>query len=239
LAGLLGVGAGASPAAARDENLFIRPEDQRTVLFGSLDAGRSVFMSGGAKQSLVGSLDRSGFMALEVTGFGLTQERLRTDGGDLPVLRFTHQTAVTPGYQWNLGALHLGAYAGPELHQEQVTYGGRALRFSKPRLGIRGQVDLWAHPSADTLVTGTLISGSTRASLWGRASAGLRVTDGLFAGPEVTFYVTPTYSEVRWGAHVTGLRLWILTFRASAGWMQDDAHRRGSPYLGLSVWMRL
>ena len=53
--------AGASP---RDEDLFLRPDDMHTVLFGSLDVGRSIFVSGGVKRTLTGPLDRSGFVAI-------------------------------------------------------------------------------------------------------------------------------------------------------------------------------
>lgn len=88
-------------------------------------------------------------------------------------------------------------------------------------------------------MTGTLIAGSTRSSLWGRFSAGIRIAGTAFLGPEVTVYATPTYREVRWGAHLTGLALSVVTLRLSAGWMEDDAHRRGSPYVGLSAWIRL
>ena len=34
-------------AAPADQDLFLRPEDMHTVLFGTLDAGRSVFLTAG------------------------------------------------------------------------------------------------------------------------------------------------------------------------------------------------
>lgn len=236
LAGLASVAAEAGP---RDETLFVRPEDQHTVLFGSLDAGRSTFVSGGAKQSLTGPLDRSGLLVMESTGFGLTRERSRAEGRNVSVMRFTHATSALAGYQWNTDGLSLAALAGPEVQQEQLTYRGRAYRFSQPRLGARGQIDLWANPTPATLLTATLIASSARSSLWGRLSTGIRVADGLFVGPEVTVYTTPTYREVRWGGHLSGLALSVVQLRLSAGWMEDDAHRRGSPYLGMSAWIRL
>ena len=232
--------AGPVASGGRDEDLFIRPEDQRTVLFGSMDGGRSVFVSVGAKQSLTGPLDRTGFVAMETTGFGLTSERFRSGVGDAaPVLRFTHQTSVLIGHQWALNGIYLAAYAGPEAHQEQLAVGGRVYRFSTPRPGARAQLELWAHPTPNTLVTGTLVTGTARTSLWARASAGLRVIGPAFVGPEVTVYATPTYRETRFGGHVTGFGFGILRMRASAGWMIDDAHRRGSPYAGLTAWVRL
>ena len=80
-------------AQPRDEDLFIRPEDQRTVLFGSIDGGRSVFVSGGSKQALSGSLDRTGFVAMETAGSGLTRERLGEDR-TVPVFRLATQTSA-------------------------------------------------------------------------------------------------------------------------------------------------
>ncbi|WP_375461589.1 cellulose biosynthesis protein BcsS [uncultured Enterovirga sp.] len=239
VAALLCAWSAVGAAGPRDEDLFIRPEDQHAVLFGSLDAGRSVFVTGGAKQSLTGPLDRSGFLLMESTGFGLTPERSRNQGIDVPVLRFTHQTSALLGYQWNGDRVHVAAFAGPEVQQEQLTYGGRVYRWSQPRVGARGQLDLWLHPSPDLLVTNTLIVSSTRTSLWNRASVGYRVFGSAFVGPEITVYATPTYREVRWGGHVTGLAMSVVTLRLSGGWMEDDSHKRGSPYIGVSAWMRL
>lgn len=230
-----------NPAAAtpRDEDLFLRPIDQRVVVFGSFDAGRSVFASGGSKQALTGPLDRPGFMALESAGFGLTVEKLRLEDRTFAVTRLTYLQSALGGHQWMEGPVYVAAYAGPEIHEEQLAYDGRIYRPSQPRLGVRGQVELWTNPSPDTLLTATVVSGSARAHLWARVSAGIKVAPGVFVGPEVTTYVTPTYTETRWGGHVTGATIGIVNLRASAGWMTDDAHRRGSPYGGLSAWIRM
>lgn len=233
------LGAAEAIAQARDADLFVRGEDQHLVLFGSLDAGRSVFVSGGSKQALVGSLDRSGWVALESSGFGLTRERVQTEIGPVAVDRFKHQTSTLVGYQWVAGPLYLAGYVGPELQEEQVTFDGRLHRLSEPRLGVRGQVELWANPTPATLLTGTVVAGSAKANLWARASAGVALWPQAFVGPEVTLYTTPTYTEVRIGAHLTGPSFGPVSVRVSAGWMSDDGHRTGSPYLGLSAWMRL
>lgn len=231
----------AAPAAAspRDEDLFVRPEDQHTILFGSLDAGRSSFVSGGAKQTLTGPLDRSGFVLMETDGVGLTRERVRTEAGSIAVDRFKHQASLAAGYQWALGPVYAAAFVGPSLYQEQLAYDGRFRRFSQPRAGAQVQAEFWANPTAETMLAGTIIAETTRTSVWSRAAAGVKVFGTAFVGPEVTVYATPTYRETRWGAHVTGLSLGVVTLRLSAGWMTDDAHRQGSPYAGLSAWVRL
>lgn len=230
---------GTADAQRRDEELFIRPEDQRSVLFAGIDGGRSVFASGGWKQTLTGPLDRTGFVVSESAGFGLTPERVRIEGLGIAAMRLTTQSSVAAGHQWNRPGLFVTALAGPELQHEQLTVAGRVLRFSKPRYGIRAQAELWSNPTADTLLTGTAVASSARASLWARGSAGYRFWRDLFAGPEITTYATDTYRELRVGAHLTGWRAGIVQGRLSAGWTMTDDGRPGAPYVGASAWIRL
>lgn len=226
-------------ATPRDEDLFIRPIDQRWTLFASADLGSSVFLAGGSKQALVGPLDRPGFLVMESSGIGLTRERARLGGMALPIDRFTHQASMLGGYQTMIGPLYLAAYAGPELQHEQVAYDGRFSRLSQPRFGLRGQFELWYNPTPDTLVTTTLVASSAATSFWGRASTGIKLFANAYVGPEVTVYVTPTYREARIGGHLTGAAIGIVNLRLSAGMMTGDNRRSLSPYAGLSAWIRL
>lgn len=226
-------------ASARDEDLFVRAGDQRSSLFASADVGRSAFLSAGAKQTLTGPLDRPGFVLMETTGVGYTRERAQVEGLPIPLQRFIHETSVLVGHQWSVGRAYVAAFAGPELHQQQVAVAGRFERFSKPRIGARAQLEVWSTPLPRTLLAATVIAGSGRESLYARASAGIGLTDSVYVGPEVATYATRTYNEVRWGAHVTVVPTGILGLRISGGWMRDVAHRRGSPYGALSAWLRL
>lgn len=236
---LLAVGFAGVAASPRDEDLFVRPEDQHTVLFGSMDAGRSYFVSTGAKQTPTGPLDRTGFVLLETVGVGMTRETVRTEAGRVAVERLKHQATLSAGYQWALGPVYAAAFVGPEIYQEQVAYDGRFRRFSQPRPGLQAQVEIWANPTPDTMLAATFVGETARTSVWARLAAGVRLADAAYVGPEVTVYATPTYRETRLGAHVTGLSFGIVQMRVSAGWMTDDAHRQGSPYAGLSAWIRL
>jgi hypothetical protein len=232
---LVPLAAGGTP---RDEDLFVRAEDMHTVLFGSLDAGRSLFLTTGVKRTLTGPLDRSGVVAMQSSGFGLTREHSDFAPGT-KVDRLTTDTASLIGYQWAQTGVYAAIYLGPELHQEQLTIAAMAGHWSKPRIGLRGQAELWLNPTPETLATATLVAGTTRGSLWGRVSAGLRVWGNLYAGPEATIYVTETYRETKFGGHLTGLDLGILHFRVSAGiQVQDDSHG-ASPYVALTSWVRL
>jgi hypothetical protein len=230
-----------APAVAADPDrlLFVRPEDQRTVLFSAVDAGRSLFLTVGSKQTLVGPLDRTGFVIMETSGFGVTRERLWRDGAELPAIRLTTQTSTLVGHQWSLDRLFLAGFIGPEVLHEQLTDAGQVYRFSEPRYGAKAQVELWSHPTRDTLLTGTVVGTTTNMSLWTRGSAGYRIWRDLYAGPEVTAYATKTYQETKVGAHVTGVQLGIVQGRVSGGWMMTDDGRPGSPYLSIAAWIRM
>ncbi|NNM73381.1 cellulose biosynthesis protein BcsS [Enterovirga aerilata] len=229
----------AAEAADPDRLLFIRAEDQRTVLFGQIDAGRSVFLSAGSKQTLTGPLDRTGFVTMEASGFGITRERVSGPQGELPATRFVTQTSVVVGHQWSFDKLFLAGFLGPEILHEQLTVAGQVYRFSEPRYGAKAQLELWAHPTRDTLLTATIVGSTSNRSLWTRGSAGVRVWADLFAGPEVTAYATQTYQETKLGAHLTGFRLGLVQGRLSGGWMFTDDGRPGAPYLSLAAWIRM
>jgi hypothetical protein len=230
---------GSAIAADPDRLLFVRPEDQRTVLFGQVDAGRSLFVTAGSKQTLTGPLDRSGFVIMETTGFGLTRETLWRDGVDLPATRVTTQTSVTVGHQWSLNRLFLAGFIGPEILHEQLTVAGRACRFSEPRYGAKAQFELWANPTADTLLTATIVGTSSNLSLSARGSAGMRIGAGLFAGPEIAVYTKGNYQETKLGAHLTGWSLGIVQGRISGGWMTTEEKRSGTPYISVGAWIRM
>lgn len=236
---LAGWSSWSSPAEAADKDLFVRPGDQYTVVFASADVGKSVFVEGGFKRTLVGPLDRTGFVAMETNGYGLTREVVRGAGVTVPALRVTTQAATLLGYQWNGNGVFLAAYAGPEFRHEQLAVDWGVRRVSEPRIGVRGQAELWANPSADTLVTATVVAGSSRASAYGRSSAGYRVAGQVYVGPEVAGYATSTYREMRVGVHATGFELGVLQGRVSAGYMLTDDGRHGSPYVGLTGWIRM
>lgn len=228
---------GAALAGGRDEDLFVRDEDLHTVMFGSLDAGRSTFVSAGVKHTPLGPLDRDGIVIVETNGAGTNRERFRREV-NLPAMRLTTQASALVGYQWT-GGIYLAALAGPDVSHEQLSVANRLYRVSQPRAGLRAQFELWANPTPETLVTGTVVVSSVRGSVWARGSAGYRLPGGAYVGPEATLYMTDTYSETRLGVHVTSWRLGLLTLRASGGWMQADDGHRGSPYVGLSGWIRM
>ncbi|HEX8663974.1 MAG TPA: cellulose biosynthesis protein BcsS [Beijerinckiaceae bacterium] len=216
-------------AKAQSDN----PRDLNTVLFGSLDGGRSVFMSAGVKRTLSGSLDRDGFLVMGGTGFGGAPEHGMSFGIDF---RPTMQAYGLVGYQWMFPRVAVSALVGPELDAEAD--GLNVIRSARTRFGLRGHAELWAHPTPETLATATLIAGSARGHVWSRISGGYAFWPGVFLGPEAVFYTRDDYREWRFGAHVTGLKWGPINFRFSGGLMRSNGDRTGA-YFGLSGYVRM
>ncbi|MET7243815.1 cellulose biosynthesis protein BcsS [Methylobacterium sp. EM32] len=222
-------------------------DDVRTVLFGSLDAGRSTFVSAGAKVA-PGGIARDGVVTLATLGYGVRPERdwwgdPRAKAGIAPprTLRHTVQGGALAGWQWVRGWGVAALFAGPELAFEVLDSPGTR-RLPTPRLGVRVQGELWARPSEATLVTGTLIGGTARWSAWGRVSWGMRFPDltAAYFGPEAALYADRTgYRKWSIGLHATDVAVARVSFRISAGWVYEEQIRRPGGYGTLTAWLPL
>jgi Cellulose biosynthesis protein BcsS len=192
-------------------------------------------LSLGAKRALGGPLDRDGFVVMGGAGIGGAPEERRWSFDRLSFHPSAKAYALA-GYQWMLGPAAVSVLAGPELDTEMEA--GASLRSARTRFGLRGHAELWAHPTPETLVTGTLIAGSARGHVWSRASAGYALRPGIFVGPEASVHAEEDYREWRVGAHVTGLRWGPLNLRLSGGFMQTTDERPGA-YVGVSGYIRM
>jgi Cellulose biosynthesis protein BcsS len=214
-------------------------QDLRTVLFGSLDTGHSTFGTVGVKRTLRGSLDQSGPLGMASLGYGGTIERVEFQPEGARMIRHAVHASALLGYQWVGDGIVVAALAGPEIEGERFSRHAPP-RATEPHLGARLHGEIWAHPTPNTLATATVIAGTARtAHVWGRASAGYAVWDGIFLGPEASVYMTETYRELRLGAHVTGLTLGGMSLRFSGGWRGEDETRHHGAYVGLSAHIRM
>ncbi|MFH6782363.1 MULTISPECIES: cellulose biosynthesis protein BcsS [Methylobacterium] len=229
-------------------------EEVRTVLFGSLDAGRSTFLSAGAKVAPDG-VARDGLAALATLGYGLRTERdwwgmSPGEGGRPPprILRHTVQAGAVAGWQWVRDWGVAALFAGPELAFE-VLDSPATRSLPTPRFGARVQGELWARPSEATLLTATLIAGTARWSAWGRVAWGVRLPAGFlgqgYVGPEAALYADRTgYRKWSLGLHATEVVLPVeslakVGLRVSAGWAYEEQIRRPGLYGTLTAWLPL
>lgn len=211
----------------------------RTILFGSMDAGPSTFVTTGAKIAL-DDVNREGFAALVSVGTGARLER----GPAVPsyvapmLVRTTLMASTLAGYQFFRDWGVVSVFAGPEGSVEALT-GSQGIFLEPARFGLRLQGEVWARQSANTLVTATVITGSARADVYARVSAGYRLW-GTYLGPEAGGYGDATgYRKWSLGLHATDFSLGGYSFRASAGALYESETRRLGPYFALATWAPL
>ncbi|MBD8905755.1 cellulose biosynthesis protein BcsS [Methylorubrum zatmanii] len=215
------------PARADDFTL-------KTVLFGSLDAGASVFSASGAKIAF-DRFERDGPVALVSAGGGLRLE----GGAGAPILvRTTTLGAALGGYQFIREWGAVTVFAGPEASWEMLagTGGQGALPV---RMGLRLHGEVWARPSQDTLTTATVILGSARGDAYARLSWGYALF-GAYLGPEFALYGDRTdYRKWSVGLHATDYAFGGYRFRLSVGCQIETPRDRLGPTLSFAIWSAL
>lgn len=214
-----------NPARAEDGAL-------RSVLFGSMEAGASAFSSSGAKLAF-DRFDRDGPVALVTMGSGV-----RIESTAPTLIRLTLLGAALGGYQFVRDWGAVTVFAGPEASWETLS-GVGGVQALPLRAGLRLHGEVWARPTAGTLLTATAILGTARGDAYGRLSWGFALF-GAYVGPEVAVYGDGTdYRKWSAGFHATDVALGDTRFRLSTG-VQSETPRGGwGPYLSLAVWRSL
>ncbi|MDR7038475.1 hypothetical protein J2X36_003241 [Methylobacterium sp. BE186] len=212
-----------------------------TVVFGSLDAAPASFAASGLKLDL-GHRGGSGPVILASAGMGRRFETALCFCGPRVTIarlaRYTVSASALAGYQWAGDWGVAALYAGAESVLEALT-DGSGFGLLPARFGLRLQGEIWAHPSPDTLVNGTLILGSARGDLWSRVALGHRIWDA-YLGPEASLSADATgYGKWSFGLHATDIALWRYHLRVSAGVQFESGRRDPSPYVSLTVWTDL
>jgi hypothetical protein len=227
----------ACPAMAEDEE-----GDERSplssVIFGSLEAGPTkTFMAVGMKKALTWGLATSGFRALFKVGGSQEQVRRQRPYGTA----YKSEAQALVGYEWRIGDTFLSLYAGSDYEGEQRE--DPLATFVTHRYGARLQGDLWMTPTPTTMLQASAYASTIDGRVWGRVAPGWLLPqgsplDGAYLGPEIEAYRESDYSKFRLGVHLTGLRLFGLSWRLSGGW-QDTSDRPSEAYATLGLhWRR-
>jgi hypothetical protein len=203
----------APPAALADPTLHRRPS-LSAVVFGSLDVGSGkTYAAYGLKYALGGGgLDASGFRLTLKTGASAEPAYRRPTEGRL----YRQEVSALIGYEWRIHDNFVAVSLGQELET-----GYRETRYWRSfgqRAGPRLQLDLWARPDAASLIqlnAYAVAAGSGRSGA--RLAAGWKLAPRLYLGPEVEAYRERSFYKLRLGLHLTGIRLFGVTWRLSAG----------------------
>ena len=211
-----------------------------SVIFASLEAGPTkTFAAIGWKRALTGSLSTSGFRSLIKVG-GSKELVSRT-----PPYGFAYKSEAQAllGYEWRIGDSFVSLYAGSDYETEQGSRRGRPLMRSA--YGARIQGDLWMMPFPDMTLQGSAYLSTVDRRVWTRVAGGMMLPqemrpswlEGVHFGPEAEFFRQRGYTKLRLGLHATGLKLFGLSWRLSAGLEQAAGRSEAYGTLGLH-WLR-
>lgn len=206
-----------------------------TVLFSSLDAGRSTFVSAGFKRALGGDLDRPGFVLLGGSGGGLDHYPSSYPGlGQVEVRSARGYLSI--GFQEiaydTVSAILIGAEAADRRLAPDDPYD----RERRTRFGPRLQAEIWSRAIPGAVAQLVVIASLPRREVWARASYGWRVPGGETLGaafadlhiePEIAGSVQSRYSEGRIGLRMGELRVADVRLSVSAGGRSDSDGKRG------------
>lgn len=213
-------------------------DDEKTVLFFS---GRDIwyhgaFTHGGLLWSPRG-LDRPGFTLKLLLGAGLYRY-VSGELGDLPVFGYQALGFALPGWRFQRDRVTFTLFAGVDVQHHRFFPDDPSNSLRGTRVGIRGGFDLWFEPKPHTMISLDLSVSSVGPSYSARLALGWRLADIVYVGPEMGgFAHGDTYNQVRFGLHVTGVKVNDLECSVAFGWAFDNSDR-DSLYGRLAVHVR-
>lgn len=205
------------------------------VFSGASVAETSLYFYTGARASLAGDIDASGFLIAGASATGLYRYAAPLAPGGVIEGRFSLYQ-FTAGYGHVAHDHGLTLLAGVRLTEHRLSAADPGNPVQGRKLGAVAAVDAWAKPWPDILVTASATAAQPFGNYWLRGSVGHRLpwSDATFAGIEVALAGDRTYREARLGIGVSGVRLGAARIDAAAG-MTRSRERTGS-YGWLGVW---
>jgi hypothetical protein len=224
------VGVSAGPLQAGDEI------GASYLLFSGSDLWRDgAFAYGGLLWSPQG-LDRPGFTLKALISGGLYDYRAG-DLGNARVDGTEFSGQMLPGWRFKHERFEVTVFLGPELQRNRLRPNdpGNAQRGSK--LGARFAIELWDQPTASTMLAANASVSSINTDYCARLAYGWRLFNRFYAGPETQIYGAVGYRQLRFGVHVTGLKVGTGQWSLAGGWAFVSDERSG-PYLRLGFMER-
>jgi hypothetical protein len=203
-------------------------------LIGGTQAGQFLFYTGvdawrygatgyGGIQWAPGSLDKEGFILRLIASEGLE----RYDAASKRTTTEIFRAALMPGWKFKRGSFEVQVFAGPDLEIDIPRYGSPITRMSGTHFGARGGADFWWEPIPQMMLASSFSATTIANSYSARGTAGWRIADLFWLGPEISMSADDYSQQYRVGMHITGFKFAGLDWSAAAGYVQDSFHRSG------------
>lgn len=214
----------AAPFDAARAGEFARDDDTLLFFTGADLWRQGSFSFAGGVWSPAG-LDRDGFTFKLLLGAGSYQ--YHSDAlGEVTGRQATGFAMA--GYRFVRGKLFVSVFAGLDVQHHYFTPYDSGNDLAGTHAGIRGNVELWYEPNANTMFAADASVSSIGPSYSGRIAFGWRIAESFYLGPEALVFANgDDYRQFRTGLHLTGLRTGTLEWSFAAGWMRDSSDREG------------
>jgi hypothetical protein len=208
----------------------------RVILFSGSDIWRNgAFAHGGLLWSPQG-LDSEGFTLKAVLSGGLYRYK-SGDLGDVQVNGSELTAQLLPGWRFRGDHLETKVFLGLDVENHGLRPDDPSNRLRGRSVGLRMAADVWYEPTPTTMLAADASLSSIVTSNSARLAYGWRVFDQFYVGPETQLFASEGYRQLRFGAHVTGMKTGNYEWSAAGGWAEDSG-RRSSPYLRLGLFTR-
>ncbi len=131
------------------------------------------------------------------------------------------------GYEWVLNAATVAIYAGAEVNDNRLSINDPGNASKGLHAGAKIAADFYMNPTPNTMVSGVLSYTMAANAYYTRFKFGMAVAPQLFIGPEALVLGDNFYSQWRVGVHLTGLRLGMMQFGLSGGYLEDKVRGKG------------
>ncbi|MGH6682994.1 MAG: cellulose biosynthesis protein BcsS [Pseudolabrys sp.] len=206
------------------------------LLFSGADLwGDGHFLHGGLLWSPEG-IDQEGFTMRAVISGGTYRYRSGALNNNW-VTSTEEEVQVLPGWRFKRDRLELKIFAGVDIKNDVTSPYDPSSRLHGTSAGVRVAVNLWFEPTPSTMIAADASLTSIATGYSARAAYGWKLRDWFYLGPEAQTFACEGYSQMRLGAHVTGLKTGQFEWSAAAGWA-NDTDRRSSAYVRFGVLMR-
>jgi hypothetical protein len=196
---------------------------ERVLLYAGFDIWRAGRSGYGGFYWAPDGLNSDGFITRLFVSDGVE----RYDAGAKRFNTNIVRAAPLAGWRFSQDKLEIKVFAGPELENRVLTPDIPTANFRGTRVGARAAAELWWEPMPEIMLASAFSASTNAASHNARAAAGWRMFDRFWAGPEISASRDDFSTQVRIGAHLTGLKTEVFEWSAAAGYLQDSFQRGG------------
>ena len=231
-AGLI-VGAFITAGTARADD----DDEARFILFSGRDIWRNGIFAHGGLIYAPNGFDDDGLMFKVLLSGGVYRYVSGATGQRIYGVENTVQ--VLPGWRVKRGDFEAKIFMGPDLERHWLWPNDPSNNLRGRSFGLRVAADFWYEPTPSTLAAMDFTMATASASAYLRVAVGWRVIDEQFYfGPEIAFFGTDSYRQVRLGGHFTAMKTGNMEWTAAGGWARDS-DRQSSPYVRLNMSQKM